>query len=235
VAKARENEDQQQSAPDELLGVADVARLWGTGLAAVLRSIELGQLPTLDRGLLIAEGALDVPIIRRSWVERLQQDTPGASRVVDPPAGSDFHPAAKVAYDFHGALDSGDQEGLFEVCSSRSRSGRSPAELLDRWREVGSHLTQPGSGIGTTIYSLAPLAAVAARVFADTPAMPRAMRKPTPATLIDPIPLVLEGQVWRVDLQLFEQRAEWIHLLTLPLPGSEDAPGSSSSSGSSPS
>lgn len=214
---------------DELLSVNDVARLWGTGLTAVVQSVESGQLLTLDRGLLVAEGRYDVPLIRRSWAEALQQEGPGASRTLDPPAGQAFHPAFHTAFDFHKALQIGDAQGLFTASSGWSCAGRSPEDLLAAWQAVGSQLTPPNAGIGTTIYSLTPLDAVAARVIADAPALPRAITKPTPATLIDVLALVSESDSWRIDLPLFERRHEWSHLLTSPLPDSGGFPESSAS------
>lgn len=209
---------------DELLSVNDVARLWGTGLTAVAQSIESGQLLSLDRGLLVAEGRYDVPLIRRSWAESLQQDSPGASRTLAPPPEESFHLAVEPAFDFHKALDLGDADSVFAASSAESRAGRSPEDLLAAWRAAGSHLIQPNAGVGTTIYTLTPVEAVAARIMADAPALPRAVTKPTPATMIDVLPLVLEGDRWRVDLPLFERRSEWSHLISSPLPASDGAP-----------
>jgi len=78
---------------DELLSVNDVARLWGTGLEAVLSTISSGELPTLDRGLLIDEGRHDVPLIRRSWVYAVQQALPGFRRILRPEPGEPYHAA----------------------------------------------------------------------------------------------------------------------------------------------
>ncbi|MGH2761118.1 MAG: hypothetical protein ACRDLD_00745 [Thermoleophilaceae bacterium] len=217
---------------DELLSVNDVARLWETGLTAVVQSIESGQLLSLDRGLLMREGRYDVPLIRRSWAESLQRDSPGASRTLDPPPGQPFHPAVETAFDFHKALDLGDAQGVFATSSEGSRAGRLPEDLLAAWQTAGSHLVQPNAGVGTTIYALTPLDAVAARVMADAPTLPRAVTKPTPATMIDALPLVSEDDGWRVDLPLFERRDEWSHLLTSPLPGSDGSPEPSGSSSS---
>lgn len=222
--------EEPPASDDELLSVNDVARLWGTGLTAVAQSIESGQLLSLDRGLLIAEGRYDVPLIRRSWAAALQQDSPGASRTLAPPPGESFHPAVETAFDFHKALDLGDADGVFAASSAGSRAGRSPEDLLAAWRAAGSHLVQPNAGVGTTIYTLTPVEAVVARIMADAPALPRAATKPTPATMIDVLPLVLEGDRWQVDLSLFERRSEWSHLITSPLPDSEAGPESPESS-----
>ncbi len=212
---------------DELLSINEVARLWGTGLAAVLNSIQTGQLMSLDRGLLAAEARYDVPMIRRSWAEAPRQDSPGASRLLEAPAGEPSHPAAQVAFDFHKALDLGDAAKLYDTSSAESRGVGSREELLEAWRTVGGHLTQPNAGVGTAVYTLAPLGAVAARVFADAPTLPRAVTRSTPASLIDPLPLVLEGAGWKVDLPLFERRQEWSHLLTSSLVDSSASPESS--------
>lgn len=217
---------------DELLSVNDVARLWGTGLTAVVQSVESGQMLSLDRGLLIGEGRYDVPLIRRSWAESLQQDSPGAPRILDPPAGESFHPALETAFDFHKAFDLADAEGVFAASSAESRADRSRDDLLAVWQEAGSHLVEGNAGVGTTIYSLAPLDAAAARVMADAPALPRAVTKPTPATLIDVLPLVEEDGGWRVDLPLFERRHEWSYLVTSPPPDPGTAPELSESSSS---
>jgi len=210
--------------PDnELLSIEEVARLWGTGIGAVVNSIRAGQLLSLDRGLLAEEGKLAVPTIRRSWAEAPRKDSEGFERILDPPEGEPSHPAAQAAFDFHKALDTGDAEGLAERSSAVSRIERSSDDLLATWRATGPHLTQRNAGVGTAIYSLAPLDAVAARVFADAPTLPRAVTKATPATLIDALPLICEDDQWRVDLELFKRRGEWIHLLTAPL----DSAGSS--------
>ena len=167
----------------------DIARLWGTGLNAVVDSIESGLLPSIDRGLLIAERRYDVPLIRRSWLETIQRDSPGASRTLAPPLGEVVHPALEPALDFHKALDLGDAETVYAVSSPDSRAGRSPDQLLAAWLAAGPHLLDDNSGVGTTIYTLAPLDAVAARIFADAPTMPRAIARATPATMIDVLPL----------------------------------------------
>jgi hypothetical protein len=219
--------------PDELLTVNAVARLWGTGLTAVLQTIQSGQLLSLDRGLLVAEGRFDVPLIRRSWLETLQGPTPGASRILRPESGEQVHSAFQVAYDFHSALDLEDSPGVFDCCSRTSRKNRSPEQLLAAWQAAGGHLHEMNAGIGTTVYSLAPLDAVAVRVIAETPALPRAVTGPAPITLLDVLPLVEEDGEWRVDLPLFERRAEWYQLLTSPAPDSDDESGPSDSSSTS--
>jgi hypothetical protein len=56
---------------------------------------------------------------------------------------------------------------------------------------------------------------------ADAPALPRAVTKPTPATMIDVLPLVSEDDGWRVDFPLFERRDGWFHLLRSPLAGAD--------------
>ncbi len=143
-----------------------------------------------------------------------------------------FHPAVRVALEFHGALSEDDADRLFAASSPQSRSGRSPRELLAAWKAVGSHLLREDAGVGTSIYSLAPIEAVAARIFADAPALPRALPRATPATLIDVLPLVRDGSVWRVDLALFERRQELrlVERLTSPppSPGVSEGPPSSS-------
>ena len=52
---------------DPLLSVSQVARMWGTGLDIVVELVESMTLPSLDRGELISQGQLEVPLIRRSW------------------------------------------------------------------------------------------------------------------------------------------------------------------------
>jgi hypothetical protein len=218
--------------PDELLSVNDVARSWGTGIQAVLNVIQSGQLATLDRGVLIGEGRYDVPLIRRSWVESLQQASPGFERSLSPEPGDIIHAALQPALDFHHALCVGDADEIYRCSSLASRHNRSPEELLAAWLAVGRHLVRDKAGIGSTIYDLAPLSAVGARIFAYTPIIPRALQQPTPGDLVDVLPLVKEADDWRVDLPLFDQRAQWIHTLNESPP--EDSvssePGVSSSS-----
>lgn len=217
---------------DPLLSVHDLARLWGTGVTAVVQAVESGRVPSLDRGVLVAEGRYDVPLIRRSWAEALQEESPGALRRLDPPEGEAVHPAVRVAFEFHSALGEDDADRLFAASSSKSRGGRSPGELLAAWKAVGSHLLREDAGVGTAIYSLAPIEAVAARIFADAPKLPRALPRATPATLIDLLPLVRDEALWRVDLALFERRQELelTELLTSPPPSSDVSEGPPTSS-----
>jgi hypothetical protein len=209
---------------DPLLSPNDVARLWGTGLPTVVRLVASGQLASLDRGLLVGRGEYDVPLIRKSWAEALRRRSEGPSRVLKPPSGESFHPALAPAFEFHKALETQDEGGVYEYSSSASRAGRSPRELLVAWTAVGSHLLDNNAGVGTDIYSLAPHEAVAARVIADAPAMPRMVSKPTPALLVDALPLVFEDDHWRVDLPMFERGQEWVHLLSEAPPGSSSSP-----------
>lgn len=220
-------------ARDDLLSVNDVARMWGTGLTVVVELVATSQLLSIDRGLLVSEGRYDVPLIRRSWAEGLQQGSEGAERTLPPPRGATVHPAVEVAVDFRAALEKQDAEAVLSLSSAASRAGRTPRDLLKAWQAAGGHLTQPRAGIGSTIYSLAPLDAVAARVVADAPALPRAVKKPTPVSLIDAVPFVLNNGEWRVDLPLFQRRDEWIHLLTSPLPepSADDSGAASGTSG----
>lgn len=203
---------------DPLLSANAVARLYGTGIGIVTDLVARGDLLTLDEGRLIAAGQLDVPLIRASWAKALQRASPGAARVVRPPSGDLLHSAVLAAADFHEALQVGDAVTAYERSSAASRSGRSPRELLDRWIEL---LGQPpkDSGIGSVVYSLAPLPALGARVFAEAPKLPRTVEKPTPASALAVIPLIEENRSWRVDLGLFEEHGgELVELLNQPLP-----------------
>ena len=206
---------------DPLLSVSQVARMWGTGLNIVVELVQSQTLPSLDRGELIAQGQLDVPLIRRSWAEFLNLDGGSAHRIIEPPEGESVHPAFNVALGVHAALDEGEEETLFRLSSQRSHQDRDAASLYARWIE----LTQGGfpatSGVASTIYSLAPLPAVAARVFADAPKVPRAIEGPAPALLLAVLPLVDEKGEWKVDLPMFEGPAFLPDVLVSPLPGSE--------------
>lgn len=214
---------------DPLLSVAQVARIWGTGLETVIELVNSLTIPSLDRGELIAQGRLDVPLIRRSWAEALRVDGDGAGRILKPPEGEDVHPAFHVALAVHSALDEGDAEGLFELSSRASREGRSAETLLARWMEINEGGYPSNSGVGSTIYSLAPLPAVAARVFADAPKVPRAVTRATPARLLAVLPFVEEGEEWKVDLPLYEGPVFLPELLTKPMP--EDPPDHDGSGG----
>ena len=79
--------------PDPLLSVDDVARLYGTGVQAVVDAVASGAVASLDRGFLVHHGRHDVPLIRRSWAEAAQQEGPGASRRIDAADGVTAHPA----------------------------------------------------------------------------------------------------------------------------------------------
>jgi hypothetical protein len=213
---------------DPLLSVSQVARMWGTGLDIVVSLVNSETLPSLDRGELIRRGYLDVPLIRRSWAEFLRGDSEGTGRIIEPPEGESVHPAAQVALNFHSALDAGDADDLYDLSSKASRQGRDPNTLLARWMEINGGGYPDNSGVGTTIYSLAPLPAVAARVFADAPPVPRAVSKATPALLIAVLPMVDEGGEWKVDLPLYDPEESHVflpELLVTPMPDYEDVPG----------
>jgi hypothetical protein len=203
-------------ADDPLLSVVQVARIYGTGIRAVVSLVERRKLPSLDEGRLVARGRLDVPLIRRSWATALQRDSPGASRRVD--TVGEMHPAVDAALDFHDALHALDAERTWLLSSRATRGEAGPEDVLEAWRrELGSVLEEP-SGIGTAVYSLAPLPAVAARVFADPPAVPRAVSRPTPAFMLTALPLVEEEDGWKVDLALYRDRESWVQSLEEPLP-----------------
>jgi hypothetical protein len=188
---------------DPLLSVSQIARLWGTGLDVVISLIDSRTLPSLDRGELIREGHLDVPLIRASWAEFMRVDSDGAGRILKPPEGASVHPALSVALGVHSALDAHDATALWALSSQRSRDGHEPESLLARWTEINGGGYPVDSGVGSTIYSLAPLPAVGARVFANAPRLPRAISKATPATLVAVLPLVWEAGEWKVDLPLY--------------------------------
>jgi hypothetical protein len=84
-----------------------------------------------------------------------------------------------------------------------SRRDRSPGELLSHWQALLGGPAE-SSGIGSVAYSLAPLPALGARVFAEAPLLPRMVDRPTPAALIGVLPVVEEKNAWRIDLALFE-------------------------------
>jgi hypothetical protein len=208
------------AADDPLLSVAQIARLWGTGLEAVTSLVISGALPSLDRGELIRRGELEIPLIRESWAEFMRIDSPGAERILAPPAGSKVHPAARRALALHAALESGDADSLWALSSQASHKGHNPESLLARWSEINHGGYPEGSGVGTTIYSLAPLPAVGARVFANAPKSPRTIDKPTPATLLAVLPFVWENE-WVVDLPIYSGEGTDLFLpalLTTPPP-----------------
>jgi len=212
---------------DPLLSVRQVARYFGSGIRTVTDLIQRGALPSLDAGSLVAKGELDVPLVRLSWAESLQRDSAGAGRrIPDPPEG--VHPAVEVALDFHTALFEEDADAVERLSSGTSRQGMSPQELLRVWAdELDLVLQHPNSGIGTAVYCLRPLEAVAARVFEDAPPVPRAFERPTPAMMLVALPLVQEQGEWKVDLPLFRKRDEWVHYLLEPLPQEDDDTSSS--------
>jgi hypothetical protein len=209
------------STEDPLLSVSQIARLWGTGLDVVVGLVESKTLPSLDRGELISRGHLDIPLIRESWAEFMRRGGEATGRILRPPDGESEHPALRVALAVHSALGAFDADGLWALSSKRSREGRDAAALLARWTELNRGGYPEDSGVGSTIYSLAPLPAVAARVFAQAPRTPRAMLKATPALLIAVLPLIWEESEWRVDLPLYAGDVGDVFLpdlLTRPLP-----------------
>lgn len=207
------------SADDPLLSVSQVARMWGTGLEIVVELVESMTLPSLDRGELVSQGRLDVPLIRRSWALFLSLDANDSShRIVEPAAGETVHPAFRAALDFHAALDLGDVEKLWQLSSAASQKGRDPDGLFARWIECTEGGLPTTSGVGSTVYTLAPVPALAARVFADAPKVPRAIERAAPARLLAVLPLVWEGEEWKIDLPLFEGPAFLPDVLVSPLP-----------------
>lgn len=206
---------------DPLLSVAQVARLWGTGLDVVVSLVNNETLPSLDRGDLIRRDRLDVPLIRESWAEFMRSDSEGSGRILRPPEGESVHPAFHVALGLHSALDMNDAQALWALSSERSLVGHDPESLLARWMELNKGGFPIDSGVGSTIYSLAPLPAIGARVFANAPKIPRAVLKATPATLLAVLPLVWEGGEWKVDLPLYAGDDGDVflpELLTKPMP-----------------
>jgi len=205
-------------ADDPLLSVAQVARMWGTGLDIVVELVASLTLPSLDRGELISQGEFEVPLIRRSWAEFLRLDGDASARIIEPPQGERVHPAFTVALDVHSALDEGDASALYRLSSRASRKGRDPDALYARWIEYTQGGFPTDSGVGSTIYTLAPLPALAARVFADAPKVPRALTRSAPARLLAVLPMVEEEGEWKVDLPLFEGPAFLPEVLTSPMP-----------------
>jgi hypothetical protein len=201
-----------------LLSASQVARMWGTGLETVVELVESSTLPSLDRGELIRQGRLDVPLIRRSWAEFLHLDGDSSARIVRPPEGERVHPAFVAALDVHSALDERDAEALYRLSSLASRQGRDADALLARWIEFTEGGFPTDSGVGSAIYTLAPLPALAARVFAEAPKVPRALTRAAPARLLAVLPLVEEHDEWKVDLPMFEGPAFLPEVLTSPLP-----------------
>jgi hypothetical protein len=202
---------------DPLLSVSQVARLYGTGQETVIDLVKRGVLPSLDGGTLIDKGRIDVPVIRLSWVTALQGDeTPGSSRVLE--ADGDFHPAFLTAFAFHAAVDIEDEATVASLSSTGTRNARSDSEVLALWRAELKDTFGESSGVGTAIYSLAPIDAVTARILAGPPGLPRVNEQSTPTLLLGVLPMVQESSEWRVDLPLFRDRLNWLHLLTEPLP-----------------
>jgi hypothetical protein len=209
------------SSSDPLLSVSDVARLWGTGIGAVVELIESRGLAALDDGELIAAGRFDVPVIRLSWAQSLKLDSHASERLLEPEGGQIAHPAFFAAAEFHSALDQEDADAVYEFSSHETRRSRTPDEVLASWLEITSGGFPTNSGIGSSIYSLAPLPAVAAQVCADAPKVPRTLGTHAPISLLAILPLVNEEDVWRVDLPLFEGPAYLPEVLSSPLPVDE--------------
>lgn len=191
------------SVDDPLLSVSQIAREWGTGLDVVITLVNSQTLPSLDRGELVRQGHLDIPLIRESWAEFMRSGSEDVGRILEPPEDDEVHPAANTALAVHSALDMGDAQELWNLSSSRSRAGHSPESLLARWTALNQGSFPPDSGVGSTVYSLAPVPAVGARIFANAPKIPRVVTRPTPATLIAVLPFVWEDGDWKVDLPLY--------------------------------
>jgi hypothetical protein len=208
---------------DPLMSVAQVARLYGTGLQVVIGLVNSQVLASLDAGRSLSRGRVDVPVIRRSWAEALRQPGKGSSRILHPQEGESLHPAFFVAVDFHVALEEQDAEVLYNLSSAATREHFDADGLLTQWLNFTEGGFPSDSGVGSVIYSLAPLPAVAVRIFAEAPKFPRAVTAPTPATLIAVLPLVEEDGEWKVDLQLFEGPVYLPRILEEPMPDQSDS------------
>lgn len=206
---------------DPLLSPQQVARMYGTGIATVVELIDEGALPTLDEGRLVSAGRLEVPVIRESWARALQQPSGGSERVLHPPKGRLLHPAMEPAADLLTALQTDDATTAFSITSSASRQRMDSQEVLGRWLQLMGGRPDEAAGIGSAVYSLAPIPAVAVRILAHTPRFPRAVDRPTPARLIAALPLVEEDGAWKLDLNLMGEVEKWFPLLYEPLPESE--------------
>lgn len=206
---------------DPLLSVSDVARLWGTGIGTVVELIEARGLAALDDGELIGAERIDVPVIRLSWAQSLKLDSYASERLLAPEGGQIAHPAFFAAAEFHSALDQEDADAVYGSSSRETRRSQEPAEVLTSWLEATSGGFPATSGIGSSIYSLAPLPAVAAQVCADAPKVPRTLGAHAPLSLLAILPLVSEDDIWRVDLPLFQGPAYLPEVLSSPLPADE--------------
>jgi hypothetical protein len=162
-------------------------------------------------------------VIRLSWAQSLKLDSYASERLLPPEGGQIAHPAFFAAAEFHSALDQKDADAVYGCSSRETRGSRTPAEVLASWLEITSGGFPTTSGIGSSIYSLAPLPAVAAQVCADAPKVPRTLSAHAPLNLLAILPLVSEDDTWRVDLSLFEGPAYLPEVLSSPLPADESS------------
>jgi hypothetical protein len=204
---------------DPLLSVQDIAREWGIGASTVATLVGDGRIASLDGGRLVRSGRLDVPCVRRSWAERVCVSSAGAARRIDDPDAAFYHPAAAVAYDFHVALQDEDITQVHALSSSEAREAvESPRELLDEWLRALGPALGPGIAMTSGVYRLDPYPGVGVRLIYEASPLPLRMQRVTPVFLAGVVPLVLEHDEWRANLDVARLSVDWSVLLSAAPP-----------------
>ncbi len=209
-----------RSAPDQLLSVVEVARLMGVGMPTAVGYVMDMGLRSLDEGELIKAERLEVPLIRRSELDRFAEEL----KAELPPAPAPQAPANLVeneaflaAYHFVMSLQAGDFDGVWNTASRASKEAlESPKNLASWWSRYLDIANASEPGVASGVYSIDD-ETVAIKYMADTPASGGYMKV---GTIVEatPLALVLDPEGWRLDQPTQERCAEWRHIVGGPQP-----------------
>ena len=194
-----------------LLTISDVARRMGMSEKSAARLISSGVIRSLDRGLLAQSGRYDVPVVRESWLHDVEEelDERGTSRI-DPHAQG-FHPAVQIVLAFLDALKQRDADAAHALSSARTRAlYPERRNLLRDWRSQIGRSVLGKAAVATAAYPLPIDQAVAVRLMGDPLPFTIKVVKPAVFMAVAVLPLIPEEESWRLDLPLYQRRAEWL-------------------------
>jgi hypothetical protein len=207
-------------ADDPLLSILEVARLAGVGTpTAIGYVVEMG-LRSLDQGVFIRSGRLDLPVIRRSEFDRFVDQYEGSL----PAEVAPFLPENMLdseellaAFYFVMSLQDGDLDGVWNTSSRASKEALGdPKTLANWWSQYLAIADASEPGVSSAVYLIGK-EQVAIKYMADTPPSGGIM-KGRAIVEANPIGLVLDPEGWRVDQPLQARCAEWRHLVGGPPP-----------------
>jgi hypothetical protein len=209
-----------RSAPDPLLSVVEVARLMGVGMPTAVRYVLGMGLRSLDEGELIKVERLDLPLIRRSELDRFAEELEAELPPVpasQTPANLVENEAFLAAYHFVMSLQEGNLEGVWNTSSRASKEAlESPKNLARWWGQYLDIASASEPGVASGVYSIDDKT-VAIKYMADTPASGGYMKV---GTIVEAIPLALvhDPEGWRLDQPTQDRCAEWRHIVGGPQP-----------------